>query len=87
MLLGAVVPVADTPLPVRFAEIKDAGQNARATGRAVAPQPPPQVTITITIGRVEIRAAALPVQPIAPVVSGPPLSLETYLRRGASRTA
>ena len=54
--------------------------------RAALP-PPLAPQVTITIGRVEIRAAALPVQPITPVVSGPPLSLETYLRRSASRTA
>lgn len=50
------------------------------------PQPAPQVTITI--GRVEIRAAAPVVQPSPPpAASGPPVSLETYLRRSATRSA
>lgn len=53
---------------------------------AAAPQPAPQ--LTITIGRVEIRAAAPAVQaPLPPAGSGPPLSLETYLRRSATRSA
>ncbi len=51
-----------------------------------APQPAPQVTITI--GRVEIRAAAPAVRgPLPPANSGPPLSLETYLRRSANKSA
>ena len=60
------------------------------SARAVAAQiPPPAPTVTITIGRVEIRAAAPAAQPSVPASSagGPPLSLETYLRRSASRSA
>lgn len=53
---------------------------------AAASQPAPQVTITI--GRVEIRAAAPAVQASVPAAnSGPPLSLDTYLRQRASRSA
>jgi hypothetical protein len=43
--------------------------------------------VTITIGRVEIRAAPPAAQEVAPaaVTAGPKLSLETYLRRSAAR--
>ena len=60
--------------------------SARATA---AQAPPPAPTVTITIGRVEIRAAAPAAQPSVPgsATAGPPLSLETYLRRSASRSA
>lgn len=52
---------------------------------AATPQPAPQVTITI--GRVEIRAAAPAEQTPPPAASGPAVSLETYLRRSATRSA
>jgi len=53
---------------------------------AAAPQPASQVTVTI--GRVEIRAAARAVQaPLPATNSGPPLSLDSYLRQRASRSA
>ena len=52
-----------------------------------APVAPPEVTITI--GRVEIRAAvpASPSPVPAPAPPGPHLSLDAYLRRSASRPA
>jgi hypothetical protein len=53
---------------------------------AAAAQPAPQVTVTI--GRVEIRAAAPAVQAPLPAANNrPPLSLDTYLRQRASRSA
>ena len=75
---GILPAAAPTKLPPTLS-------NQPPARAALPPSVAPQVTITI--GRVEIRAAAMPVHPITPVVSGPPLSLETYLRRSASRTA
>jgi len=53
---------------------------------AISPPSAPQVTITI--GRVEIRAAAAAAAEASPPPpSAPRLSLETYLRRSANRSA
>ncbi len=82
--LDAVVPsisvrTAALPFPAAKPELKNAPPPPR-------PPPPPQVTITQ--GRVEIRAAAPPsAAPTGSQPAGPPLSLETYLRQSATRSA
>jgi hypothetical protein len=54
---------------------------------AAAPASSPAPEVTITIGRVEIRAAVPAAPAPAPAAAKPHLSLEAYLRRSASRTA
>ena len=83
-------PPAAAPLPSLRPQVHTVPQifprQSPSRPDAATPQPAPQVTITI--GRVEIRAAAPAVQaPLPTANSGPPLSLETYLRRSASRSA
>ena len=84
---GAGILPAAAFTPPKLPPSSPATLSNQPPARAVAVSPPVAPQVTITIGRVEIRAAALPVQTLTPVVCGPPLSLETYLRRSASRTA
>jgi len=93
-VLHAVAKIPDVPSPANppirpriettTTRISQRSFPTRAEAPAT-PQPAPQVTITI--GRVEIRAAAPAVQTPPPAESGPAVSLETYLRRSATRSA
>jgi hypothetical protein len=81
------------PHDVELRPTPDAAQqfsHDRTSARAATPTyPQPEPVVTITIGRVEIRAAAPAARESEPPpkAAGPPLSLETYLRRSASRSA
>ena len=72
---------------IQIAPPRAIGPSSPRTATPISPAPAPQVTITI--GRVEIRAAASVVSEASPVSTpsaSPRLSLETYLRRSANRS-
>jgi hypothetical protein len=54
--------------------------------RAAAPPPSPETTIEVTIGRVEVRAAAPPAKH-RPSTASPVMSLEEYLQGRSGRAA
>jgi len=78
---------APPPVPADAVAIRPADI---VTGLVASPQPapaPPEPTIRVTIGRVEVRAAAPAAPTRLPGPSGPRLSLDAYLRsrRGGGR--
>jgi hypothetical protein len=101
LILGTVTPQKiSRPKPVLFPKISThvlsqfrsqttaLRPEKSPTPPAAAPTPPPAPEVKITIGRVEIRATPLAVQaPATSSSAAPHLSLETYLRRSASRSA
>ncbi len=85
---ATVQPPVTTPRPKAY-PVPQVSLSRTPTRAAAPTYSPPEPTVTITIGRVEIRAAAPAARESEPPpkVTGPPLSLETYLRRSASRSA